>query len=62
VHIPLELDAHPEKFSADGYHPSVDGYAELGDHIAVVIAGAVAGWATWDEAKLASPIPANIAG
>jgi lysophospholipase L1-like esterase len=33
VHIALDMDARPEKFSADGYHPSAESYAELGEHV-----------------------------
>jgi lysophospholipase L1-like esterase len=38
VHIALGMDAQPEKFSADGYHPSTESYAELGEHVANLIA------------------------
>jgi lysophospholipase L1-like esterase len=38
VHIALGLDVQPEKFSADGYHPSAESYAELGRHVAAAIA------------------------
>ena len=34
AHIALGSDLRPEKFSADGYHPSAASYAELGDHVA----------------------------
>jgi hypothetical protein len=38
VHIAFGMDLRPEKFSADGYHPSAESYAELGDHVAAMIA------------------------
>ena len=37
AHIALGPDLRPEKFSADGYHPSAASYAELGDHVAAAI-------------------------
>ena len=33
MHIPVDFDIDPEKFAADGYHPSESGYAELGEAI-----------------------------
>ena len=38
IHIPLEIDPRPEKFAADGYHPSVESYRELGNHVAEMMA------------------------
>ena len=30
VHVPIEFDPDPRKFSPDGYHPSEESYAEFG--------------------------------
>ena len=37
VHIPLDFDTRPEKFAADGFHPSEQGYAEFGEAVAAGI-------------------------
>ena len=34
LHVPVEFDPHPDKFAADGYHPSEESYAEFGRHMA----------------------------
>ena len=34
VHVPLDFDPDPDKFSADGYHPSEESYVEFGLHMA----------------------------
>jgi len=34
VHVPLEIDPGPEKFSSDGFHPSPSSYRELGRQVA----------------------------
>jgi lysophospholipase L1-like esterase len=34
VHIPLDFDPDPSKFSADGYHPSEESYVEFGRYMA----------------------------
>ena len=34
LHIPLDFEPDPDKFAADGYHPSEDSYAEFGRHVA----------------------------
>ncbi len=34
LHIPVEFEAHPDKFAPDGYHPSEESYAEFGRHMA----------------------------
>ncbi len=37
LHIPIEVDPGPERFSADGFHPSPASYTELGRQIAAAI-------------------------
>jgi len=37
IHVPLDFDPKPDKFSADGYHPSEESYAEFGRHMARVL-------------------------
>lgn len=39
LHAPLRFDFDPQKFSGDGYHPSEQGYAEFGRHLAEEILG-----------------------
>jgi lysophospholipase L1-like esterase len=34
LHLPLDFDPHPDKFAADGYHPSEESYPEFGRHVA----------------------------
>jgi lysophospholipase L1-like esterase len=34
LHIPLDFDPDPAKFSPDGYHPSEESYIEFGQHMA----------------------------
>ena len=34
VHVPIEFDPDPRKFSPDGYHPSEESYAEFGQGMA----------------------------
>jgi lysophospholipase L1-like esterase len=34
VHVPLDFETTPERFAADGYHPSEAGYQELGEMVA----------------------------
>lgn len=34
VYVPLDFDPDPSKFAPDGYHPSEEGYAEYGRHMA----------------------------
>ena len=34
LYVPMEFDAAPEQFAADGYHPSEQGYAEYGSELA----------------------------
>ena len=34
VHVPVDFDPDPAKFSADGYHPSAASYTEFGRHMA----------------------------
>lgn len=34
VHIPLDFEPDPEKFSPDGYHPSEESYVAFGEHMA----------------------------
>ncbi|MDJ0782578.1 MAG: SGNH/GDSL hydrolase family protein [Desulfosarcinaceae bacterium] len=38
VHVPLDFDPHPDKFSPDGFHPSEESYAEFGHMVAQRIA------------------------
>jgi lysophospholipase L1-like esterase len=38
VHVPIEMDASPDRFSPDGFHPSLSGYKELGRHVATALA------------------------
>jgi lysophospholipase L1-like esterase len=37
VHVPLEIDPGPERFSADGFHPSPSSHRELGRQVATAI-------------------------
>jgi lysophospholipase L1-like esterase len=37
IHVPLDFDPQPEKFSADGYHPNADSYSEIGLAVAEAI-------------------------
>ena len=50
AHITLGSDLRPEKFSADGYHPSAASYAELGDHVAAALVPLLATTARPDSA------------
>ena len=34
VHVPIDFETDPEKFSTDGYHPSEESYVEFGQHMA----------------------------
>ena len=34
LHVPLDFDPDPAKFSPDGYHPSEESYIEFGRHMA----------------------------
>ena len=34
LHVPLDFDPDPAKFSPDGYHPSEESYVEFGQHMA----------------------------
>lgn len=34
LHVPLDFDPDPTKFSPDGYHPSEESYVEFGQHMA----------------------------
>lgn len=34
VHVPLDFEPEPHKFSPDGYHPSEDSYVEFGRYMA----------------------------
>lgn len=34
MHVPLDFDTEPDKFAADGYHPSEESYTEFGQHMA----------------------------
>lgn len=34
VHVPLDFEPEPDKFAADGYHPSEEGYVEFGRQMA----------------------------
>ena len=38
IHVPLDFDPQPEKFSADGYHPNAESYSEIGLAVAEAIA------------------------
>ena len=38
IHVPLDFDPQPEKFSADGYHPNAKSYSEIGLAVAEAIA------------------------
>jgi lysophospholipase L1-like esterase len=37
IHVPMNFDPSPEKFSADGYHPCAESYAEIGKVVAEAI-------------------------
>ena len=37
IHVPLDFNPQPEKFSADGYHPNADSYSEIGLAVAEAI-------------------------
>lgn len=37
LHVPIEIDPAPEKFCADGFHPSSLSYRELGRQVAAAI-------------------------
>ena len=37
IHVPLDFDPQPEKFSADGYHPNAESYSEIGLAVAEAI-------------------------
>ena len=39
IHVPVEFDTTPEKFSADGFHPSEQSYRDFGAAFASRIAG-----------------------
>ncbi len=42
LYVPVRFDPRPEKFAADGYHPSEQSYGILGAEVAAAIAGDVA--------------------
>ncbi len=39
VHVPVDIEAAPGKFAADGYHPSEEGYREYGRQMADALLG-----------------------
>jgi lysophospholipase L1-like esterase len=39
VHVPVDFEPEPHRFAADGYHPSEEGYAEFGQHMADALTG-----------------------
>ena len=39
IHVPVEFDTTPDRFSADGFHPSEQSYREFGAAFAAEVAG-----------------------
>lgn len=39
VHVPIDNDLDPGSFSADGFHPSEEGYVEFGRGVADALLG-----------------------